>query len=403
MTSNRRYVLLIVMIVTAGLALGSFAAWRSWNDYRRGSLPNLCRLARTGQRWEELQGLAEEWTRLDPQNGEAWMNRGLAANARKEWEQAAEHFWRVPDSSPQAIPAMIEVSKLAFTHLNKPLKGVEACERILKIDPAAAGARQQLIWFYSMTLQRAKLRQQILEAIERRCEPREAYVYYFLLYTIRSQDAVGLNQRWLQGSPNSELFQVASVINLPDPTGSPESPNATSNASDDLLASGEKTKLQQVDELLTRFPHNLELIAYKAEERFKNGDPAKATAILKSAPDSAANDGRFWRFKGWIHEINNQLEASTKAYQKALELHPVDWNTMNRLSIVERRLQDQSEVKRLTSLVERGNDIRKRLRQQVVETASPQILQEMAVLFRDCHDGKIADSLESRLAAARAR
>lgn len=403
MTSNRRYVLFLAAFVTTTLALGSLVAWRSWNEHRRTRLAHECRLARSGQRWEELQTLADEWTRLDPQNGDAWMNRGIAANARKEWVQAAENFWQVPDSSPQAIPAMIELSKLGFTHLNKPLRGVEACERILRIDPMAAGARQQLIWFYSMTLQRAKLRQQILEAIERQCEPREAYIYYFLLYTLRSQDAVGLNARWLQGTPDSELFLVASVINLPDPSGSPDSPNPSSTAMDQRLAFEEKTKLQQVDELLTRFPHNLELIAYKAEERFTNGDPSKAMAILKNAPESAAQDGRFWRFKGWLHEANNQLEASIAAYKKALELHPVDWNTMNRLSIVERRLQNQSEVKRLTGLVERGNDVRKRLRQQVVETASPQILQEMAALFRDCRDDEIARSLENRLNGARAR
>lgn len=403
MTFNRRYVILIV-VVAAVTVVGSPVAWRQWNESRRVQLTKQCRLARHSQRWDELQALADTWTHWDPQNGEAWLNRGIAANARGAWSDAANDFWRVPDSTPQAIPAMIELSKLAFTHLNEPLRGVEACERILRIDPLAAGARQQLIWFYAMTLQRAKLRQHILEAIKLQREPREAYVYYFLLYTLRSQDAVDLNSRWLQAAPDSELFLVARVINLPDPqSGSAETPDPSPTAENRSLFL-EKTKLEQVSELLTRFPHNLELIAYKAEERFANGDVPGAAAVLKDAPESVSQDGRFWRFKGWLHETNDELEASIAAYQKSLELHPVDWNTMNRLAIVERRAHNQSEVQRLTGLVERGNQIRKKLRQErAVETASRQILQEIAKLYRDCGDHEIARALEIRLAESPGR
>jgi tetratricopeptide (TPR) repeat protein len=399
MTSQRRFFVLIALLVATIAAVASPVAWRRWNDHRRSELTKKCRIARNSQRWDELQALADAWTRWDPQNGEAWFNRGVAANGRQAWADAAEYFWLVPDTAPQAIPAMIELSKLAFTRLNDPLKGVDACERILTIDPRASGARQQLIWFHAMTLQRAKLKQQILKAIELQREPREAYVYYFLLNTLRSQDAVDLNARWLLAMPDSELFLVARVINLPDPQSeSPETPDPSSTANENRSDLSAKTKLQQVDELLNQFPHNLELIAYKAEERFASGDVSGAAAVLKNAPESAAHDGRFWRFKGWLHETNNELDASVSAYRQALELHPVDVNTMNRLSIVERRLQNQTEVKKLTDLVERGNEIRKRLRQQkAVETASPQILRALAGLFRDCGDREIARALENRL------
>jgi len=404
MTLKRRTILTMALIVAAVAALGAPVAWQRWNDHRRVQLAKQCRLARESQRWEDLQALAEDWTRWDPQNGDAWLSRGMAAKGRQEWSDAAKYFWNVPDATPQAIPAMIELSKLAFTQLNDPLKGVEACERILKIDPLAQGARQQLIWFYAMTLQRVKLRQQILDAIKLQREPREAYVYYFLLQTLRSQDGVDLNSRWLQEAPDSELFLVARVINLPDPqTESPETP-MSSSANENQDAQNGKTKLQQVDELLARFPHNLELIAYKTEERFASGDVSQAARILKNAPQSAAQDGRFWRFKGWLHEINDELDSAIAAYHKALELHPIDWNTMNRLAIVDRRAQNPSEVKRLTDLVERGNETRKQLRQQkAVEIVSPQMLQELLSLFKACNDHEIAQALENRLTSGRKR
>ncbi|MBS0202862.1 MAG: tetratricopeptide repeat protein [Planctomycetes bacterium] len=404
MTSHRRFILIAALTVAFVAALGSPVAWRRWNDHRRSQLTRLCRTARQSQRWEDLQDLADDWTRWDPQNGDAWMQRGIAASARQAWGDAAESFWRIPDSDPQAIPAMIELSKLAFTHLNDPLKGVEACERILRIDPRTPGARQQLIWFYAMTLQRAKLLQQIREAIELQSEPREAYVYYFLLYSLRSQDAVDLNTRWLQATPDSELFLVARVINQPDPQSeSPETPATLPAATESRGELSTKSKLDQVQELVIRFPHNLELIAYQAEERLTNGDVSAAAAILKNAPESAAQDGRFWRFKGWLHESNNELDAAVAAYRRALELHPVDWNAMNRLAIVERRRQNLSEVEKLTNLVERENEARKNLRQQKVETPSLQILQELAGLFRDCGNQEFAVALERRLTGTRRR
>ena len=402
MTFHRRYFTSILLVAVAVVLLTSQFALRHWNGYRCATLAKQCRLARNDDEWDKLQALATDWTSRDPQNGEAWLNRGIAATGQGSWAEAAEHFWQVPDSTPQAIPAMIELSKLSFTHLNQPLRGEAACERILAIDPLAAGARQQLIWFYAMTLQRAKLRQQILEAIRLEREPREAYVYYFLLYTLRSEEAVTLNTSWFEGSPNSELFLVARVINRPDlQTGSSETPNPSS-ANENRTDTAADDKLNQVAQLLTRFPHNLELIASHAEERFARGDFATAAEILQNAPESAAKDGRFWRFKGWLHEANGELLESIAAYRQALKLHPIDWNTMNRLAVVERRVHNQPEVRRLTDLIERGNETRRRLKtEKAVEVASPQILREMASLFRDCGDHEIATALEFRLTLVR--
>lgn len=136
MTTRWPYFSFIALIVATVAGLGGPVAWRHWNDHCRSQLSRQCRLVRNAQKWNELQALANDWTRWDPQNGEAWWNQGAAARGRQAWAEAAESFWQVPESSPQAIPAMIELSKLAFTHLNQPLKGEEACA-----DPEDRSAR----------------------------------------------------------------------------------------------------------------------------------------------------------------------------------------------------------------------------------------------------------------------
>lgn len=404
MTLRRRSVTSIILIAVAVVLCTSPIALRHWNDYRCTALAKQCRLARNSEEWDQLQSLAIDWTNRNPQSGDAWLNRGIAAMGVGAWKEAADHFWQVPDSTPQAVPAMIELSKLSFTHLNQPLTGEAACERILRGNPLAAGARQQLIWFYAMTLQRAKLKEEILNAIRLEREPREAYIYYFLLYSLKSEEAVALNTRWLEGSPNSELFLVARAINLPDPqAGSSETPSPSA-ANEDRSDATEDDKLNQVAQLLTRFPHNLELIAFLAEERFARGDFAKAAEILQNAPGSAAQDSRFWRFKGWLHEANGELQESIAAYRQALELHSTDWITINRLAVVERRVHNQPEVKRLTDLIRRGNETRLSLRKEkAVEVATPKILHDLASLFRDCGDLQVAAAMEVRLAQAQRR
>ncbi len=404
MSSNRRIVVISVVVVVIATAISSPYAYREWCRYRRNDLSEQCRAARSRQRWDDLQALADRWTTWDPQNGEAWMFRAQAAGGRREWSAAASHFWRVPDSDERAIPAMIELSKLAFTHLNDPLRGVDACERILRIDLRAAGAHQQLIWFYAMTLQREKLLRQIRAAIEVQREPREAYVYFFLVDSLRLGSAVELNERWLKAAPDAELFLVARVLQSPDlETESPDTPNPAPVGEHPQSMSG-RSKLELVEELLHRFPHNIELLAYKAEDRIAAGDIDGAATLLSQVPDAARQDNRFWRIQGWLHESNNELEEATAAYRRALELHAVDWNTMNRLAVVERRRQNIAEVQRLTQLVERANETRRILRKlPAVELVTPAILAELAKLYRESGDREIGPALERRLTHAEAR
>ncbi len=380
------------------------SAYRGWCSFRRSESAAQCRAALSRQRWDDLESIAGRWSAWDPQNGEPWQFRAQAAGGRRDWPAVANFLWRIPDSDVRVVQAMIELSKLAFTHLNDPLKGVDACERILRNDPQAAGAQQQLIWFYAMTLQREKLLRQIRTAINVQREPREAYVYFFLVDTFRSDSAVQVNERWLESAPEAELFQVAHVLQRPDSESDSSDDSAAPPAGEARRPPAGRSKLEQVDELLNRFPHNVELLAYMAEERITAGDIDGVTTLLSQAPDAARQDSRFWRIQGWLHESANELDEAAAAYRQALELHSLDWNTMNRLSVVERRRQNIAEVQRLAKLVERAHAIRRILRRlPAVELVTPATLIELAKLVLDCGDREIGPALERRLAGAEAR
>ncbi len=391
---------ILISLAAVALSVGGACAYYGWSSYQQSNLKARCRTAATGRRWKELESLAQQWSAWDPQNGEPWLLRAEAASGQSDWPSAAKYLWTVPDRDPRIVPAMIELSKLSFTHLNDPLQGVKACERILRNDPPAAGAHQQLIWFYAMTLQREKLLQHIRAAIAVEREPRESYVYYFLVDTFRSAGAVKLNQQWLESNPQAEVFQVAKVLQMSDrEAGSSETP-ATSSTVEIPGSMEGHTKLEQVDKLLQQYPQNIELLAYKAEECLKAGDADCATALLSQAPASAKLDSRFWRIRGWLHELNGELDDAAAAYHQALKMHSLDWNTMNRLAIVERRRQNIAEVERLNKLVERAQALRRVLqRLTAVELVPPEMLQELAKLARECGDPLIGPALQRRLAS----
>ena len=102
--------------------------------------------------------------------------------------------------------------------------------------------------------------------------------------------------------------------------------------------------------------------------------------------------------------MNNELDDAASNYQKGLELHPVDWNTMNRLAVVERRRQNPADVERLTQLVERANNLRLFFRKIAgKKNIPPEVFFELASYYHDCGDRVAGPALERRLGSARPR
>ena len=53
---------------------------------------------------------------------------------------------------------------------------------------------------------------QIRTAIEIGNEPRESYIYLFIADSLSFSNGIELNEKWLSGDPDSELYQVGEAI-----------------------------------------------------------------------------------------------------------------------------------------------------------------------------------------------
>lgn len=372
-------------LILALLVPGLMYALRYWKTVKENWYANQCRELRTARKWADLRRVSEQWSAWNPAAVDAKLFDADACTHLQDFTAAAELLSAIPESHPKSLPSLVALSTMQFGPLNRPLDGTLTCERILRIDNRATAAHQQLIEFYAVTLQRRKLEQQIRYAIDCSREPPKAYIYLFLMDTMRIAGASESNSRWLQQAPGSELFEVPRVLHMPEPDNGVKSPSG-----DD--------KYSLVDALLKQFPHNLELLAYKVDVSLRSGDMQSVMSLLSSLPVEADEDNRFWRAKGWLHLNRNELEKAQEALQHAIELFPMDWSARNLLADVLRKTGQLTEAEKLHDLVQAARKLRTRINAIAVDSEIPhEILVELARLATECRDTQVAEALNRRL------
>ena len=395
MSIGKRWKIAIILLLAAVTIAGARPACRLWWKRRGEAFRAECRAARDGQKWDDLQKLAGEWSVWEPLSADPWLFLAEAAQGRRDWLAAAESLARIPDTDPKVLPALVELAKLEFGLLNRPLRGEEVCQRLLRLEPRATFAHQRLIQYYTISLQREKLVRQIRFAIDQQREPPEAYVYLLLLDTLRMDNGVEVNEYWLEAHPDEETFIVARALQLS------ESLDDKAGLPPDELDAARKAsaaKLKLVESLLEKYPTNLELLAYKIEQCITLGEVDRVAELLSRAPEDAEHDSRFWRFEGWMHESLDELPEAEAAYQQALEIHALDWNAWNRLTVVYRLRQNLGVVPRLTALIEQARALRIEIRKlKSAELVTPEILADLSNYARNCGADWLADALDYRV------
>lgn len=359
-------------------------------------LGRLCKEASRRQQWDTLQEHAERWTRIEPHNGKAWMYAARALQQQREFDQAAICLARVPDDSPESQSARFAQVELAFGSCNRPEEGASICESILERDPRSRMAHQRLIFYLAMTLQRHRLQTRIRAAIDSESEPPEAYVYLFFADSLHFSNATSWNGQWMQGNVESELFEVAQAVCIAQTL---DTSISMDDREESLAARRALEKKGPVmDELLERYPHNIELLAYHLRESVKSGDVNRALSLLSQAPVESESDGRFWRYKGWVNFQRGELTEAEDAYHRALKLHPLDWATRHFLAELYQRQQNFQEAGRLRELVSRANELRRTLHVAPSAREVPkEVLRKLANYAADCGDSQMADALQRRL------
>lgn len=374
-----RWVVTILVLTLPLCAWGGFRTQlKIWN--------RTCRTATANRQWTDLEATARRWSFWAPGSAEPWLFLADAVQHQERYIEAAEYLGRVPPEQPQYVPTLVARCKLLFGPANLPFEGERCCLEILEKNPRVATAHELLIDFYTVTMQRTKLREKINTAIRLNQEPRDAYVYYFLIDSVRFNDGAPLSKLWLDSYPDNEILMTAEVLQTED---EPSTSSTTTESTE---------KEQAARKLLTRFPHNVNLLAYLIEEEMAKGQVDHVVELLAASPIEAEADQRFWRFKGWVHTAHSEYDQAEHAFRHAILMHPMDWLTMHRLAEVLRVRGNLAEVARLEGLVKRSHDLRARIRDLgSFRNVPTELLIDIGRLARDCGDSLIVQALTKHL------
>lgn len=357
--------------------------------------------ARQAGDFSKAESLSVKLAWWDPDNALPWIMAAENAYDQGAAARAASYLERLPEDDERTPDAMLELANLYFGEVNRPEKGEAALLKAIRINPELGEAHRRLIFYYGITLQRPKMIAQAREAIRRKCDIPETYIYLIGADWITFSNGHDLNQQWAQGAAEKETFRVAQLMHWIGSKGLDE-------AADFVEDEEKKTRLaeheQAVRKALADHPHNPELLAYLLKQRAIKGDVDQVIELLGKVRSADGEDNRFWRFKGWLHAANGELKEAEAAYRKALELNPFDWHSQHELAGVLRRLGRFESVERLASLALEGKDLRKTILQLPnVQSAPIPVLERIRDYADACGDSQAARQLGLRVQIMKAR
>lgn len=385
----------VLAAVAVGGLCGAVMIYRWWSER---DLAERCRAAAGSGRWAELADTAASWHRLNPQSVEPILYLADAAERRDAPSSAVEYLGLVPLDDTRAAAASERRMKLLFEPLNRPRAAARECERLLEINPEHTLARQRLVFFLAMTFQRVEMIRRIRDGIARGSFDRQDCVYLFLASELRFSNGPQVCGLWSRSEPEAELFVVARALHFSaglDGGIPSDRPDVVERLRAEVLRR-DATLVQ----LLERFPHNMEVLAFHLQRAADNGDVGRMSALMSQAPESAELDFRFWRFKGWLHSLRDELAAADRAFGEALALHPIDWTTRHQRASVWRRLgRDgrtslKDKVEHEQKLANQGRDLYRRILvvKDVAAVDGP-LLRELSEYAAGCGDESFARAL----------
>lgn len=385
-----------VQVAVAGLVL--VAMLMGLVGYQRSTVKAMaasCAQAVAERDWARLESAAKRWERWAPFQAAPLIYRAEAAYQKGALEHAVHLLDQLPDTDPLTPAALLEESTILFGSLNRPIRGAEVLERAVRLDPKLVEAHRRLVFFYAFTLQRRKMVSQIYEAIQENCDPPEVYVYLVAQDWLSFSNAYSETTRWALENPDEELLVVARAIYRvltmgldysEDPTGQP--------------AGSEGTPYHQevIAGYFERYPQNLELLVYHLEMAMTKGETDEVARLLSLSPPEAAEDNRFWRYKGWVHSARGEFPEAEAAYLKALQINPYDYRSQHQMAAVERALQRFDEVERYSDLSRLGTTLRRDiLVMERIDEVPPDVLKRIAEYAEAVGDMRVAGKLYMRL------
>lgn len=331
----------IVLIILLGVPI---AYWGNlmWHRGTAKRVEEQCRKAASQSDWEQLSEVSERWSELEPELAEPWLFRAEAAEAKHDWELMVKCLGKIPHSDRRAVPSLARKAGLEFEYLNRPWDGLKTCDQIIELDPRVLLAHKQSIFFAAMTLQRASLVKRIRAAIRARRESPESYLYLASASWFYGSSLYRHNTHWLESNPDDETFQVARAMQI-----------YMSEAKTNLEEAEKYEHIPPATELLERFPHNLELLAYLLNLAIEAGDVDQVERYLNAVPSEVGDgDARIWRARAWKADVQDDLKSSEEFLKRAFAIDPYWWKIHFQMHDLLRRLGKVEESQQFLKIYE---------------------------------------------------
>ncbi|GIW98506.1 MAG: hypothetical protein KatS3mg111_1839 [Pirellulaceae bacterium] len=379
------------------LTLGS---WLAWTDYRRATqiaaLSARTQTALRAGKWDVAEQYASQWAMLDVMNPEAWMAAAEAAWGQGRAEAAVAYLTQIP--APAPLEAYHLKGYLEMEALHDPQACLATCETTLQHYPDDRETHHRLLYYFTMTCQSAPLREEVQRSMTTGSDSLTTYAYLLSHQWLRFNNGTEITKLWLERYPEEETYQVAAVLNLIEHPLLEEILRASRASAEDEPRPREFGE-QQVRQLLDRFPHNLELLATEIRNQCRHGDVVEVARLLMRAPPEAVEDNRFWRFKGWVHSVEQEWDEAADSYRKSLQLAPWDWATQWELATLIRVTEGVEAAKEMQRLADMGRQLVIGIRQSknIHELTPPSLYRQIADYLRACGEKEMANRVEDLL------
>jgi len=341
------------------------------------------------QNWIKLESLAREWLTIESvPSAHYWL--GIALKEQRHFDEAFHEFDAVSIDGPRGIDAGVEKLEIQFHVHQKPLEAVALAERLLERDKKLASPRRHLIFFHAMMLHRADLIKHVKLAIEYHVDVPEHYVYLLTMEDLGFGDAEEITRKWTEANPDvAEFKKVNTSIRIRTLRANRLKSSPTQEATDkltELLVSA----LPELRELGSD-PIALDTLLLLAMD---DGNLEEAGRLLSLVPDSAANDPCFWRYRGWYAMSTKDLEDADAAYRRALEIHPLGFQTRNEYSNTVRLMGRAEEAANQQSIARVGSELFLEIRRLPhTKNINSALMKRLATYALDCGATDLANGI----------
>ena len=321
----------------------------------------ICEALVSEQSWEELRSVATEWSEVASLPDEALFNLADAHLRLDESELAISTLLEVPYRSPKLFAALITACDLQFGPGNSPLGGVETLKRMKAMRPDSVTTRQRLIFFYAVTLQRNHMLEEIYQAIADQSEPPDTYVYLLLSDNLNFSNGFTKNTEWLQSDPESEVFQVARIVQLI---------KSVEQSENQRLKDGLGQYFETFETLRKQFPENAVLLQFALSRVVDEFDLEEAERLVAQIP-AENRDSVLLRRKAWLKFQQGEFEECRTLLEQSLAEHALDWHTWHDLAACRRRQGDTQGAQQASQIAVQGKELGKILLQLSDAAAIP--------------------------------